>query len=314
MKRKLLVITLAVMMVFVFSAIPVSAASKQVVQVSEKDYNIEDGKEVLNWSYNTTYENGRTSKTAYKSIWYNYDYNEETGEETKTKASSTNEFSYKYKNGLMSKEFRTTDGKKSGKTLYFYNKKKLSKSVSYDYKNGKYVKASTTTYKRTSKKVTVTTKYENGDPEYKSVQTLNSKGNVTKIVTYRGGKKEGTETNTYYSNGFTKKSVYKSTDGETSYTNYYNKKGQTTKSIDVYSDSKYVYEYTYNSKGLVTKRTEKYTYIDWEGNKQTENYTFTYKYSNFYNSNKAYPKTVKIYRDGEYWQKEVKGYKKIALK
>ena len=314
MKRKLLVITLAVMLVFVFSAIPVSAASKKVVQVSEKDYNIEDGKEVLDWSYVDTYKNGRLTKYANKNIWYDYKYDEETGEETKIKKTTNYEYTYSYKNGLVKTEFRKTDGKKSGKTVYYYKNKKQSKSISYDYKNGKYVKVSTTTHKYSSKKLTVTTKYENGDPEYKYVHNFDSKGRVKTSVTYRGGKKEGTETYTYYSNGATKKSVYKSEDGKTSYTYYYNKKGQTTKSIDVYSDSKYVYEYTYNKKGLVTKKTEKETYTDWEGNKQTENHTYTYKYSNFYNSNKAYPKTVKIYRDGEYWQKEVRGYKKIALK
>ena len=314
MKRKLLVITLAVMMVFVFSAIPVSAASKQVVQISEKDYNIEDGKEVLNWSYVDTYKNGRIAKYESKNIWYDYQYDEETGEETKTKKTDNYEYTYSYKNGLMATELRKTNGKKSGKTVYTYKNKQRTKSVSYNYENGKYVKVSTTTYKRTSKKLTVTTKYENGDPEYKYVDNYDSKGRVKTSVTYRGGKKEGTDTYTYYSNGITKKSVYKSEDGETSYTYNYNKNGQITKSVDVYPDSKNVNEYDYNKKGLVTKRTEKSTYTDWEGNKQTETHTYEYKYSNFYNSNKAYPKTVKIYRDGEYWQKEIRGYKKIALK
>ncbi len=314
MKKRLFVLVLALAVVFTFSAVPGFAASKHVVQVSEKTYNIdENGKEEFSNSWKDTYKNGKMVGYTSKYVDFNYEWDEETGESIETKEVTEYENTYKYKNGRHTATYVKENGKKSKKTVFTYKNKKLSKITSYNYKNGKYVTDYTAKYTYGKNKETVLYTYKN-NPLYKTlkeVTTLDSKGRTKTIVSYEDGKKAYTQKYEYHSNGSLAKTTYKSTDGSYSSVDTYNKKGLLTKEVSTYEDSKTVNEYKYYTSGLTKQRIETYTYKDYEGNEQTDVTKYTYKYSNYYGSGKKYPKTVKIYRNGEYYQKETRGYKKI---
>ena len=308
MKRRIFVLVLALALVLTMSAVPGFAATKHVVQVSEKDYDIdENGTEELTWSWQDTYKNGLLQKYKIKSIDKNYDWNEETGEEIVTKEEIERVTTYSYKNGRTSQTVTTENGKKSSKTVYKYKNKKISTITRYNYDGG-YKKSAVTKYTYGKNKTTSTTTYVGNDPTTKNVSYYNNKGRLTKSEYYIGGKKNSTTTYTYWDNGNMKKSVQKSE--ESTYTSTYNKKGLEIKTVSEYKDSKYVYTYKYNSNGLKTEEVFKSTYkID--GNNQTNTTTTKFKYSNYYGSTKKYPKTVKIYTDGKYTRKEIREYKKI---
>ena len=308
MKKRLFVLVLALAVVFTFSAVPGFAASKQIVQVSEKSYyDSGDGLE-LSSSWKDTYKNGKLQK--YTFTYISRDYNiDDDGNMNVTKSEEKSEYIYTYKNGRRATTVHKENGKTVGKTVNSYKNKKISKITDYNYENGSYKKASVVTYKYTSKKTTITTKYVDGTPEEKEVLEFNSKGRLLKETSYKGGKKTGTWKYTYWDNGNDKKCVYETVEGDKTVMEY-NKKGLITKDTYTSETSKHVSTYKYNSSGLVSERTDKYTFTSDAGDETTTT-TYTYKYSKYYNSNKKYPQLVKIYEGDKLIEKEEKGYKKI---
>ena len=312
MKRKSFVIALIIMIVFAFSAMPAAAASKRVVMVSEKVYQINaEGEEELSHSAEDTYSDGRLTKRS--NVWVNYQPNGE-GDPTRVETSRITIYKYNTKTGQYKSVINKADGKNSTKTVYKYKNEKLQKTIDYNYVDGSFKKVSETTYKSTSKKSTRVTKYTNGDPDTKVVMTLDSKQRMTKSVEYKDGKVVGTTKNSYYDNGGLKKITYEAADGRISSLTKYNKKGLMTRSVQNYADGTLLdHTYKYDFNGLMTEDKIKQKISGSDGKLDTIEVTHTYKYSNWYGSTKKYPKTAKVYRDsdGKCFERIEMKYKKI---
>ena len=286
MKSKLLIYVLMLAVVFTFSAVPGFAATKQVVQVSEKVYvNGSDG-ESLNSSWKKEYKNGKLVKKT------SFDYGE-SREET-----------YKYNDkGKLKTVFIKYEGKKDGKEEYTYKKGKVSKITVYSYSKGDYKKAETVNYTYKSRKITQKTLPKDYSA-FKYVSYYNKKGLKTKMEYYYGDNLINVWDYDYYQNGNIKKVVNK-LDGEIIETSEYYKNGLLKKEVrQLYYGGKNVNTYEYDSNGLLKKKVNKY-------NKTTT--TYKYKYSDFYGSTKKYPKTVKCYENGKLTSRTERRYKKISL-
>ena len=220
MKRKILLILLAMAVIFTMSVVPGFAASKKITQVSYKEYYRSGDEMVLDWGWEETYNSkGQVSK--YVVTFYN-DFGSDP---------SINSEKYTYtKAGNLKTTIIKEDGKITGKYVNSYKNGKLSKETYYTYKSKKkeYVKDSYTLYKYTTGKITATEYNKKGKATgTKTITTLDSKKRVKKIVYYYNGKKDTTKTFEYYSNGKLKKDVRK--DSHVTNTNTYNKKGQLKK-------------------------------------------------------------------------------------
>ena len=292
MKKKLLICVLALAVVFTFSAVPGFAASKQVVQVSEKVYVKGSDGEYLDSSWKTEYDKkGRiTKKTT-----FNYGEN--------------NEETYKYNSkGKLKTVYITFDGEKDRKEEYTYNKGKVNKIIDYFYENGKYNKETTTKYTYKSKKITQKSTAQSYN-DFKYVSYYNKKGQKTKMeyswyTDTNEERKANVWTYTYYKNGNLKKYINKY-GSEIIESMEYDKNGLLTKEVRQSYGSKTTTTYKYNSAGLVKEKIVK------NSDKTTTKYT--YKYSNYYGSTKKYPKTIKCYENGKLYSRTEKRYKKISL-
>lgn len=301
MKRRMIAALLVMTVLFMFSLSPAFAATKKVTQTAEKDYEYTNsGSTRLTYSWEDTY-NTKGVRTDFDAKVYTYP----SGKQKVTKYHTD----YSYKNGKVKTEIRKENGKKTYKNTYTY---KSNGSISqdtlwkYNSKTGKWVKQSYTKYTYSKTKETITDYNKKGKVIAKTVMTLDSKGRVTKEVYYEDGDKTSTTTNDYYTNGVIKKAVVKFEDGGKDVYKY-DKKGNMTSSVIETADG-YVMTstYTYNDQGLMTKEVMTDTYEDY-----TNKTVYKYSYSNFYNSNKKYPKTTIVKMDGEKVEKRVKTYKKI---
>ncbi len=313
MGRKLLILSLALMVIFAFSVMPAAAASKQIVEVRSESttFNESGGIDESSITKNT-YNKGKLTRTITTSK-----YIDENDDGEPYEATSIGECTYKYnKKGLVTSKIEqiasSTDDPDpyKRKTTYKYSNGKLSKEVCYNYYDGSYHIFYKTTYTRKAKKVTAVTKGEAYDGKY--IETLDNEGRVKKCHYYSDdGKLFSTETYTYWPNGNIKKHVEEFADYSDKTVENYNKKGLLTKEISTYEGGKEINTYKYNAKGLVTTEVRKSSGENDEGKMVTTTETYKYSYSNFYNNNKKYPKTIKVKLNGKLYQIEERKYKKI---
>ena len=209
---------------------------------------------VLTFAVTTTAEVNAAPKTKTQYVW--------------TEIKSVNTYTDSYTG-------KTTD---TNKTNYYYNKNGLLTSVKYD--SGKW------NYTRNKKGFITQAKSYNkkGKLESKIVYKLDGKGRVKNSTTYNAkGKKTEYETNTYYSNGMTKKTSYKTDDHETIIN--FDKKGNVTKEVSKSTSKEYsytnttTYKNTKNKKGDVTKSIATSVWTDEYGTRKeikTTNYKYKY--------------------------------------
>ena len=314
MKKKLFILVLALAVAFTFSAMPGFAASRQVTQVAEKDYLIdEDGNEYLMNTWENTYEKGRLIKEHSKYINYDFQWDEETGKDIRIKNGSyIYDDTYKYNSkGLKTARYTKDNGKKTNKVSYKYDKKNRIKSETYySYKNGKYIKDSKVTYTYKPGKTIREVKSYSDSYEQKVIIYYNSKGRINKEVIFEGGEKTGTTIYKYHTNGNLKKVLWESSNHNDKNIQKYDKKGRMVRDEYIRDGWESVTEYKYYSSGLVKERIID-NIRDYGDDIYKEHSVEKYKYSNYYGSTKKYPELVKIYTDGKLTNKEVRRYKKI---
>ncbi len=366
--KRLLIMALALMLIMAFSAVPAFAATKEVVQVSDKLYEYDpvgDGY-FAEYEWHKTYESGYLRK--YKNVNYNRDFDDKTKFSTTTAVTT-----YTYDSGRLTKALDKTDGlagrsitftykgkrvktktykyagKNQSRTSFVYDSKgRITKESFYYYQKSKWTRQNYTTYTYDSKgRVKTETFYDKQDGKWvesaktintysgrkhtqkhyedgifmsKSVETMNSKGNVTKKVYTSNYGKNGagyteTTTSTYFKNGQVK--TYKSEDSTGySYESVYRSDGlEKTRTIKDDFHQSYT-AYKYNDKGLPTEYyyNETVNYTDTSGNvqSQTDETTYTYEYDGYYRTD--YPKTIYTYRNGVLESMEVREYKYIVDK
>lgn len=279
-----------------------------------------------------TYDSGRLMKTLGKTdgktgrtVIFTY-----KGKRVKTmtykyagKNQSKTSFVYDSKGRLIKESvfyYQNSKWVKQSYNIYTYDSKgRIKTDITYEKENGKWTEYGKEIHTYSGKKHTQK-HYEEGKFMSKSVETMNSKGNVTKRVYTSNYDKNGagyteTTTWTYFKNGEIK--TYKSEDSTGFSTNVsFRSDGQQKNSITKDDTHESYTSYKYNDKGFPTEYYYKQTinYTDTSGNvqPQTDEATFTYEYDGYYRTD--YPETIYTYRNGVLQSMEVRGYKYIVDK
>ena len=259
MKKRILIMTLVLVIALTMTAVPALAASKQVVQVSEKYYEYdEEGDGYFLFS--------EWEKTFTKGYLTNYDYSyydRDTEDPTLIVGENNNE------------------------TIYSYNSKGLLKTSKYKY-NGKTDSVTNYTYKGKNVKTMITKRQDVN--ESKVIYTYDSKGRQSSVTYYyfEDGEwdKSSTYKYTYDKKGRIKKEDYYSKDNEQDFgltirTVYTYKKGINTEKL--YRSDGTLFQSitnTLDTKGRITKRVCRSSLDSYGGDewiKDTTKYTY---YSN----------------------------------
>ena len=274
--RCITTLLLAAAIIPLLLAVPAQAKKKKVTYWQRTGHTTSyyrDGKWEKEYKWSEKYNNKGKITSDTSTSYHAWD--EKTGAMTDKK--EVTKTVYKYKKGKITKATTYTNDKKTGYSVYSYNKKGYLKTIKHYNKKGK--KVSTTTYKYNT----------NGTRKSETIKYTNKKLKTEKTTftyKYYSGKRikkrtskrsDGTKTVfDYAKNGNMTKYTYTGTNFTRQ--EFYNKKGLLEKETHKSKDSSSTTTYTYNNKDLKTKSVEKWTNkYNGTTNKGTTTYTYECK-------------------------------------